>query len=164
MITLIFPVFCTMTNNAQGRQTIMNDCRFIRLLMCGVMGLLLTLTSCGGGGGGSIPSNNMEAGQVTKVSRVSGRTAVLKSISITPNDPLGVNSGTRLQFTAMGSYSDNSVQDVTPLVTWTSSDPSVATISNDPGSLGLATTASRGYCSISAMSGGISSSTIIGVN
>jgi hypothetical protein len=141
----------------------MKDCNFIGTLMCGFLGLTLTLASCGGGGGG-VPPYNTGAGQIASVSGAGGRTAVLKSINITPNDPLGINSRTRVQFTAIGSYSDNSVQDITALVVWTSSDSSIASMSNETGSLGLATAVSKGYCSISAMSGGVSGSTVIGVN
>jgi len=64
----------------------------------------------------------------------------------------------------MGSYSNNSVQDITTMVVWTSSDPLVATVGNEAGSIGLATAVSKGYCSISATLDGISGSTIIGVN
>ena len=141
----------------------MKDFRLLRKLVYGLMGITLTLTSCGGGGGG-IPPRATGVGQVNTVNGVSGRTEVLKSISITPNDPLGVHSGTRFQFTAMGSYSDNSVQDLTTQVVWTSSDTSITTISNEPDSKGLAIAVSRGYCSISAALGNISGSTAMGVN
>jgi len=99
-----------------------------------------------------------------KISGERGRTMVLRSISIAPSTPLGISSGTRLQFTEMSSYSDNSVQNITTMVVWTLSDPLVATVSNEAGSIGLATAVSKGYCSISETMDGISGSTIIGVN
>jgi hypothetical protein len=141
----------------------MRNYRAIRALMYMLVSLTLTLTSCGGEGGGT-PPNNTGVGQVKQVSGVSGRTPMLRSISITPINSLGVNAGTRLQFAATGSYSDNSVQDLTMLAVWTSSETSVATISNAPDSKGQAIAVSRGYCSISAALGGISGSIIIGVN
>lgn len=141
----------------------MRNYRFIRALMYILVSLMLTLTSCVGEGGGT-PPRNTGVGQVRQVSGVSGRTAVLRAISIAPNNPLGINSGTQLQFSARGYFSDNSVQDLTAMVVWTSSDTSIATISNAPDSKGQAMAASRGYCSISAALDGISDSTIIGIN
>jgi len=88
----------------------------------------------------------------------------LRSISITPSNPLGINSGTQLQFSARGYFSDNSVQDLTTMVVWTSSDTSIATISNESDSKGQAIAVSRGYCSISGTLDGVSGSTIIGIN
>jgi hypothetical protein len=135
---------------------------FIKLLLFGFISLTLTLTSCGGGGG--TPPNNTGVGQVRQVRGVNGSTAVLRTIIITPGNPLGINSGTQLKFSARGYYSDNSVQDLTTMVAWTSSDKSIASISNASDSEGQALAISRGYCSISATIGGISGSTIIGVN
>jgi hypothetical protein len=135
---------------------------FIKLLLYGFISLTLTFTSCGGGsGGGGTPPSNTAGGQV---SGVNGSTAVLRTISITPSNPLGINSGTQLQFSARGYYSDNSVQDLTTMVAWTSCDTSIASISNESDSKGQALAISRGYCSISAKMGGISGSTIIGIN
>lgn len=136
--------------------------RFIRALMYILVSLTLTLSSCGGGSGGT-PPRNTGVGQVRQVSGLNGSTAVLRTISITPSDPLGINSGRQLQFSARGHFSDNSVQDLTTMVAWTSSDTSIATISNASDSKGQALAISRGYCSISATMGGISGSTIIGV-
>lgn len=141
----------------------MRNNRFIRAPMYILVSLTLTLISCGGEGGGT-PPRNTGVGQVRQVSGVSGRTAILRTISITPSNPLGIKSDTQLQFAAKGVYSDNSVQDLTTMVVWISSDTSVATISNAPDSKGQAIAVSRGYCSITATLGNISGSTIIGVN
>ncbi|MFO1055093.1 MAG: Ig-like domain-containing protein [Planctomycetota bacterium] len=75
--------------------------------------------------------------------------AVLASITLTPTTPT-VALGRTQQFTAMGTFSDNSVQDLTTAVTWTSSAPAVATISNAVASQGLASTASVGTTTITA--------------
>jgi hypothetical protein len=147
-------------NAKERREARMKNYSSIRVLMYLLVSLALTLTSCGGESGG-IPPHNRGVGQVRQVSEA---TAVLRGISISPNNPLGINSGTRLQFTATGSFSDNSVQDLTMMMAWTSSDTSVATVSNALGSIGLVTAVSRGYCSISATLGNISGSVIIGVN
>ncbi len=70
--------------------------RYKRALMYILASLTLTLISCGGEGGGTPPSS-IGAGQARQVSDVSGRIAVLRTISITPSNPLGINSGTQLQ-------------------------------------------------------------------
>jgi len=80
-----------------------------------LVSLTLILTSCGGEGVGTPPQNTGD-GQVRQVSGVSGRTAVLRAISITPSNSLGINSVTQLQFSARGYFSDNSVQDITTMM------------------------------------------------
>src|SRR5512135_1104544 len=62
--------------------------------------------------------------------------ATLVSIAVTPTNP-SVAKGTTRQFTATGTYSDNSTQNLTTTVTWSSSTTGVATISNAAGSNGL---------------------------
>ncbi len=74
---------------------------------------------------------------------------VLQAIAVSPVDaslPLGLS----LQYTATAQYSDRSTQDVSASATWSSSDPTVATISNAAGSLGLASTVATGTVTISA--------------
>jgi hypothetical protein len=54
-------------------------------------------------------------------------TALLKSISVTPANA-SIKSEQQLQYQAIGTYSDGHTADVTSLVSWSSSDGSVATI------------------------------------
>jgi hypothetical protein len=69
-------------------------------------------------------------------------------------------AGIATQFTATGTYSDGSTQDLTAVVTWSSSDPSVV-FSTAPGDEGLATGASAGTIStVTAGYGGITSSPV----
>ena len=75
--------------------------------------------------------------------------ATLSSIALTPPNP-SAPKGTTQQFTAMGTFSDNSTQDITSLAIWTSSTPSVATVSNASGSKGLATALSAGSTTVEA--------------
>jgi trimeric autotransporter adhesin len=75
--------------------------------------------------------------------------AVLVSLTPSPNNP-GLALGYGRQFTALGTFSDNSTSDLTTAVTWTSSVEAVATISNAPGSAGLATSANQGATTIVA--------------
>jgi len=75
--------------------------------------------------------------------------ATLVSIAITPPNPT-TSLATPLQFTAMGTYSDATTQDITTLVTWNSTDSNVATISSAAGSEGLATPVAAGMTNITA--------------
>ena len=86
----------------------------------------------------------------------------LVSITVTPSNP-SIVFGTTEQFTATGIYSDNSTQDLTTSVTWSSSANSVATVSNAAGSNGKATAVATGTTTITATSGTISGSTILTV-
>jgi trimeric autotransporter adhesin len=88
--------------------------------------------------------------------------ATLQSIAVTPPNPL-VAKGNTVQFTATGTYSDNSTQDISSQVTWASSMTTVATISNDAGSNGLASTVGVGTSDISATLGGTTGSTVLTV-
>jgi len=92
------------------------------------------------------------------VTVTNGSTATLLSIAVTPQSPTIVKGATR-QFTATGTYSDNSTQDVTTQVTWTSSDTFKATIS----STGLATGIDLGSATITATLGSIFGSTSVNV-
>jgi hypothetical protein len=80
--------------------------------------------------------------------------ATLVSIAVTPANP-SIAVGQQQQFTATGTYSDGSHQNLTGSATWTSSAPSVATIS----SVGLATSVAAGSTTIRATSGSVNGST-----
>jgi trimeric autotransporter adhesin len=88
--------------------------------------------------------------------------AVLVSIEVTPATP-SVASGYTYGLMATGIFSDGTSQDLTSQVTWASSDTAVATISNTPGSNGVASTAEVGITTITATSGSISGSTTLTV-
>jgi uncharacterized protein YjdB len=79
--------------------------------------------------------------------------ATLQSIAITPPSP-AVAVGKTQQFTATGTYSDNSTKDITTSVTWASSNASFATIG---ASTGLATGVAVGTTQITAMQGSVGS-------
>lgn len=88
--------------------------------------------------------------------------AVLSSLTITPANPT-VAKGFTQPFTAMGTYTDNSQQNLSQSVIWSSSNSAVATISNAAGSSGQATTLGEGTTTITAASGDIQASTILTV-
>jgi len=84
--------------------------------------------------------------------------AILVSITVTPANP-DLLLGTLQQFTATGTFSDQSMQDITGSVTWASSNTSVASIRSG----GLAAGLTLGSLIISASSGSISGSTTVNV-
>ena len=88
--------------------------------------------------------------------------ATLTSISLAPQNP-SIALGATQQFTATGTYSDGTSNDVTLLATWTSSSSAVAIVSNATGSIGLATSVGIGQSTITATLGTISSSTTLTV-
>lgn len=87
--------------------------------------------------------------------------SVLESIAIMP-DPASAAVGLTQQFTATGTYNGGSTTlDITASVTWTSSDTSIATISNAAGSAGLATALAEGTTNITASLDGITSNAAV---
>jgi plastocyanin len=89
-------------------------------------------------------------------------TPTLSSIAVTPAAP-SVVAGQTEQFTAMGTFSDNSTQDLTSQATWASSNTAAATVSNTAGSKGLATAVAAGNSTLSATFAGIVGSTVMTV-
>src|SRR4029077_16943677 len=102
------------------------------------------------------------SGQISGSTALTVTPAVLVSLAITPSNP-SISLGTTQQFTATGTYSDGSNQNITGSVTWSSASASVAVISNSAGSAGLATSAAQGSTTITAISGSLSASTTITV-
>ena len=81
--------------------------------------------------------------------------STLRSIKITPQS-LKLPATIETQLTAMGAFSDGQQLDLTSAVTWTSSTPSVATVSNSADSAGVATGVATGSTTVSAAFAGIS--------
>jgi hypothetical protein len=82
---------------------------------------------------------------------------VLNSISISPNGGT-VSKGSTLQFSATGMFSDGSQKPLTS-VTWSSADPSIATIN----AMGVATGVSQGSTKVQAASGSVKNSVTLTV-
>src|SRR5271157_1937354 len=79
-------------------------------------------------------------------------------VSIAVTAPLlSIAPTTTVQFTATGTYADHSTQNITTSVTWASSIATVATISNAPGTQGLAGGLASGTTSITATLGSVTS-------
>ncbi|MFO0390925.1 MAG: beta strand repeat-containing protein [Planctomycetota bacterium] len=92
-------------------------------------------------------------------------TAELVAIGVTPTSP-SVPLGLTRAFTATGTYTDGTTQDLTGSVTWSSSATGIAGISNAVGSQGVATTLSLGSTTITAtdQATGLAGSTPLTVN
>jgi uncharacterized protein YjdB len=75
----------------------------------------------------------------------------LKSIAVTPASP-SIVAGNTQQFTATGTYNDNSTKNITTSVTWKSSNTAFATIG---GATGLATGVAAGTTQITATQGSV---------
>ncbi len=101
----------------------------------------------------NLPSNPSNPPPVTPATPVS-----LSAIEVTPSAQSLVK-GLSIQFTATGSFSDNSTQDLTSLVAWTTADSAVATIDNAAGHRGVATGASIGTTQVIASYGGLTATT-----
>ena len=116
--------------------------RFNKLLI-----LLLSFVVISGCGGGSGSGSSAVA---------TSRTLV--SLAVTPANP-SLARGTVQQFSATGTYSDSTTQELTSSVNWTSSSASVAAID----ATGRATAETAGTTTITATSGTISGSTALTV-
>ena len=108
--------------------------------------------------GRGIATITAEDAGVTGATAVTVTPAVLTSIVITPPRP-SVPKGTSQQLSAFGTFSDETVQDLTAFVSWVSSDPAIAQVSSAPGSKGVVTGIATGVATISATFGGISGTT-----
>lgn len=101
-------------------------------------------------------------GSVSANLSVTVSSAVLQSITVAPSSP-SVALGLDEQFTATGNYSDNSQVDITNLVTWVSTNPSVGSISNASGSHGLFSSTGTGTTQVRASLLGVNQQTTVTV-
>jgi hypothetical protein len=109
------------------------------------------LASAGSAGSATVSATS---GSTTGEAMLTVIEATLMSIEVSPATSSTANGSTR-QFTATGLYTDGSTEDLTTQVTWTSSEVTIATVSNAPGSKGLASTVSVGNTTVSATSGDV---------
>jgi trimeric autotransporter adhesin len=99
------------------------------------------------------------SGTISGSTTLTVSSAAITSIAVTPANP-NIPLGIAQQFTATGTFSDGSVQDVTGVVTWKSSLPSIASITVS----GLATGLNIGTTNISATLGTVSGNAALTVN
>jgi hypothetical protein len=98
------------------------------------------------------------SGSTTGFTGVTVVPPVLVSLAITPANP-SIAAGQTEQFTATGTFSDQSTQNLSSTVTWSSGSTTVATIS----ATGLATSLVKGSSTIGASSGSVNTSTLLTV-
>src|SRR5271163_1527388 len=120
----------------------------------------VTINSSGLAQAVSVGSANISAtsGSTTGITGVTVVPPVLVSLAITPANP-SIAAGQTEQFTATGTFSDQSTQNLSSTVTWSSATTSVATIS----ATGLATSLVKGSSTIGAASGSVNTSTLLTV-
>jgi hypothetical protein len=88
--------------------------------------------------------------------------AVIESIKVTPENST-IQVGETLQYTATGTFSDNTQRDITRDVTWLTSDSSAGSISNSSVSRGLFTSIGAGTTFIEAFLNNVGDQTLLTV-
>jgi hypothetical protein len=106
--------------------------------------VVLALTSFVlGCGGGPLPAEPPGADAGVEQQPDGGQTSALTGLEVGPAAPtLAQQTSIALGLTAL--YDDGSSRDVSEEATWSSSDPAIATVSNDPGQRGRVTGVRRG--------------------
>jgi uncharacterized protein YjdB len=105
-------------------------------------------------GVGSAQISVSVGGKTASTQSISVTPAVLSSIAITPKT-LSLAKGTTQQFTATGTFTDRTMQDLTRQVLWTSGAPQVMTIDQN----GLASSSAIGSTQITAALNGVTART-----
>jgi hypothetical protein len=121
----------------------------------GMRGLVTTL----GPGSAQITA---ALGGVTGSAALTVTAATVTMLQVTPPNPT-LPGGLTQPFQAVAVYSDNTSQNVTTLVTWSTSDEEVAAVSNAAGSRGLVTTLLPGSALIAASFMGVTGSSVLTV-
>lgn len=112
-------------------------------VMFAALASALFLAACGGGGGGSSTPG-----------------VTLQSIAVTPQgQSSALNS--RVQLTATGTYSDNTTQNITTSVTWSSSNSALATVGVNTGLVTPVVGAAASPVTLTATSSALTASTTI---
>jgi hypothetical protein len=83
-----------------------------------IASLILLMVAC---------SSTSSTTPTSSTSTTTKPTASLSSIAITPTSPPNLTKGSIFQFTATGTYSDNSTANISDKVKWTSSDQTIVT-------------------------------------
>jgi len=114
---------------------------------------------------GLIPGNAVLTATVGGVSSTFNLTvsnATITTVTVTPAAP-SISKGLSTQFSASGTFSDLSIQDLTFDATWASTATTVATVSDAVASKGLVQTIAEGTSTISATFDGVSGTTLLTV-
>ena len=100
-------------------------------------------------------------GGITATYDLTITSATLTSISI--NGDASIAKGTGHQFTATGTFSDGTTQDITNIVTWTTTDETIGSISNAAGTEGYANGNNTGSVTITATVGEVTATAALTV-
>jgi dienelactone hydrolase len=125
-----------------------------------------TISNAAGSNGIAIPVSvggstiTASSGNFSAAATLTVTNATLVSVAVDPPNP-SIILGTKQQFTAIGTFSDNTTQDLTTIVTWSSSSPDIATVSNAATFHGSATSVALGSSAITATLGGVSGTTTL---
>lgn len=121
---------------------------------------IATISSSGLAAGASLGDTTITAGSgiVAGSTTLTVIAPTLASITVTPANPQ-IALGDNQRFTAAGTLTDGSTQDVTTTVTWSSSDVDVLLLNNSAGRYGMANTRGPGPAIVTATSGNISGTT-----
>ena len=101
-------------------------------------------------------------GSVSATFKLTVSSATITTLTITPSAPT-LAKGLNTRFTVSGAFSDSTTQDLTNDVTWSSSVPAVATVSDAAGSKGFAQALAVGTSTITATLNGKSGTTLLTV-
>lgn len=91
---------------------------------------------------------------ITQNAEITVNNSILNEITVTPSIT-SIAKETVVQLTATGTYSDNSVRDITAMVTWGSSNEDVVKIDNSAVAVGLLSALSEGEANIIAVMGDV---------
>jgi len=122
--------------------------------ICACLSMIVVMAGCGGGGGGG--------GTSPTVSPETIITPTLMAIEVARTNP-SIAKGYTQKFIATGIYSDETKQDLTTSVYWSSSQNDVAVISNAAGMHGIATALNAGSTTVIATYGSVSGKTTLTV-
>jgi trimeric autotransporter adhesin len=107
-----------------------------------------------GGQSAGVVTITAQDGPITGTASVLVESAALSSIQVNPPTRT-VPAGFAVAFGAKGTFSNGDTQNLTSFVNWTSSRPSIATISNSVSTGGVATGIQSGTTTISALFSGV---------
>ena len=108
-------------------------------------------------------SFDVEGNTISATAALTVTNAVIESIIVTPENSTIQVGENQHYYSATGTFSDGSEQDITELATWFATNNSVGTISNYSGSRGLFSSIASGATIIEASFGGISGETLLTV-
>ncbi len=99
----------------------------------------------------SIDNGPLNGGVISGSGSITVTSAPLNSITVAPAT-ISIAKGTTTTFTASGNFADSTAGNISGVVSWSCSDPTVASID----AVGNATAVGAGTCTITATSAGIS--------